>query len=63
MDPSEKAHRLERFVIALMESTHPLQLSGAADPEVTLELLIEAADRLKKHLERELEELRTEQAE
>jgi hypothetical protein len=61
--PDEHRRLCERFVIALIEATGPLQQEGAADPEVTLELLIEAADRLKQHLERELAALRTEQAE
>jgi hypothetical protein len=60
---SEEQKQLrERYVIALIEATHPLQEQGSADPEVTLELLIGAADLLKQHLERELEELRAEQA-
>jgi hypothetical protein len=63
MDLHEKSQLLERYVIDLIESTYPLQREGAADPEVTLELLIEAADQLKKHLERELDGLRAEQAE
>jgi ribosomal protein S15P/S13E len=63
MDRSERQQLLERFVIALIESTHPLQQAGSADPEVNLELLIEAANQLKLHLERELGELRAEQAE
>lgn len=52
----------ERFFEALAEATFPLQKQGP-DPEVTLELLIEAAEMLREHLERELAELRTEQAE
>jgi len=50
----------ERYLIALMEATHPLQ-QAAEDPELTLELLIQAADRLKEHLQKELQELRQEQ--
>jgi hypothetical protein len=61
--PEEQKQRRERYVIALIEATYPLQQQGAADPEVTLELLIQAADRLKQHLEHELAELRAEQAE
>jgi hypothetical protein len=60
--PEDQQQLRERFVIALIEATYPLQ-KGAADPEVNLELLIQAADLLKQHLERELEELRAEQTE
>jgi hypothetical protein len=35
---------------------------GGPDPEPTLELLIQAAQMLEEHLERELGELRQEQA-
>ena len=61
--PDEHEELCERFVLALIEATHPLQQQGAADPEVTLELLIEAARRLEQHLESELATLRLEQAE
>lgn len=61
----ERAHAeqplRDRFFTALLEATLPLKTGP--DPEVTLELLIQAADRLKEHLEHELEELRLEQAE
>lgn len=50
----------ERYLLALIEATYPLQ-NAAVDPEVTMELLIEAADMLKEHLQRELAELREEQ--
>jgi hypothetical protein len=61
MDLTEEHKQLrERYVIALIEATSPLQ-EEAADPEVTLELLIQAADLLKEHLQKELEELREEQ--
>jgi len=61
MDMKEKRKQLrERYVLALIEATFPLQ-KGAQDPEVTLEELIEAADVLKQHLQRELQELRQEQ--
>jgi hypothetical protein len=50
----------ERFFIALAEATMPLK--GGPDPELALEVLLEATDLLKQHLERELEELRQEQA-
>jgi hypothetical protein len=60
MERTEEQKRLcERYVIALIEATYPLQ-QGAADREVNLELLIEAADMLKEHLEKELAELREE---
>jgi len=49
----------ERFVIALVETTLPIQQAGG-DREVTLELLIEAANLLKERLQKELEELREE---
>lgn len=49
----------EQYVIALLQSTFPIQ-ERAADREVTLELLIEAADILKERLQGELDELRTE---
>ncbi len=50
----------ERFVIALLEATHPLQ-QAAPDREVALEMLVQAADLLKQHLEKELEKLREEE--
>ncbi len=49
----------EQFLIALIEATHPLQ-QRATDREVTLELLIEAADLLQERLRSELEALREE---
>ncbi len=56
----EQQQLRERFVMALIEATLPLK-KGSADPEVTLELLIQAADLLKQHLLNEREELREEQ--
>ena len=50
----------DRFFKTLVEATFPLQ--GGPDPEVTLEALIDAAQLVKEHLERELAELREEQA-
>ena len=50
-----------RFFRALIDATYPLQ-QGVQDREVTLELMIEAADLLKERLQNELEELRTEAA-
>ncbi len=61
MELTEEQRRTrERYVIALIEATYPLQ-QGAADPEVNLELLIQAAALLKEHLQNELEEFREEQ--
>jgi hypothetical protein len=61
MELSEETRQLrERYLMALIEATYPLQ-EGSADPEITLELLIQAAGLLKEHLEAELEELRSEQ--
>ncbi len=54
----EKAQR-EEFFLRLAEATFPLK--QGPDPEVTLELLIEAAQLLQQQLERELQELREEQ--
>lgn len=50
----------EQYVITLVQATLPLQ-QAARDPEVTLELLIEAADILKDRLEAERAELHQEQ--
>jgi hypothetical protein len=58
LSPEQEQVR-ERFVLALVEATLPLK--GGPDPELTLELLIEAAGLLREHLESELEELRQEQ--
>ena len=57
---TEQRQLRERYVIALIEATHPLQ-SNAKDCELNLELLIQAAELLKEHLEKELAELREEQ--
>jgi len=60
MELTEEQKRLrERFVIALIEATLPFQRE-TSDPEITLGLLIQAADLLKQHLENELEERREE---
>jgi hypothetical protein len=62
MDLSPEQRRLrQRFFNALLETTFPLKTGP--DPEVTLELLIQAAEMLLAHLENELAELRQEQAE
>jgi hypothetical protein len=61
MDLTPEQQQLrESYVIVLLEAIAPLQ-QKASDPEVTLELLIEAADLLKVHLESDLKELREEQ--
>jgi hypothetical protein len=51
----------DRFLEVLLEASLPLQ--PGSDPEVTLEALIDAAHLLAEHFQRELEELRREQAE
>ena len=62
MDRNKEREALrERFLIALVEATYPLQ-QEAQDREVALEVLIEAADLLKDRLEKELEEFRLEAA-
>jgi hypothetical protein len=55
----EQQELRERLLIALLETVIPLK--RGPDPELALELLIQAADMLKEHLEKELEELRAEQ--
>jgi hypothetical protein len=61
MDQTDQQKRLrERYLLALIEATLPLQ-KASEDPEVTLELLIQASDLLKEHLQKELEERRGEQ--
>lgn len=60
MDRNEEQEGIrERFLVALVEATYPLQ-QGTKDREITLGLLIEAAELLKDRLQRELEELRLE---
>jgi hypothetical protein len=51
----------DRFFQTLLEATFPLQKSP--DPEVAMEALIDAAQMLTEHLQRELAEMREEQAE
>jgi hypothetical protein len=58
--PPEQQKLREQCFRALLEATFPLK--GGPDPELTLELLIQAAQLLQEHLEHELEELRQEQA-
>jgi hypothetical protein len=61
MELTEQQQRLrERYLLALIDATLPLQ-QASQDPEVTLELLMQAADLLKQHLQKELEERRGEQ--
>lgn len=55
----EQEKRRERYLIALIEATLPLQ-QQTDDREINLELLIEAAESLKQHLQSELQELREE---
>jgi hypothetical protein len=57
---TEQKQLRERFVLALIEATLPLQ-KGSADREITLELLIQAAELLKQQLQKEQEQLREEQ--
>ena len=57
--PEEQKLR-DQFFHVLLQASLPLQ--PGADPEVTLEALIDAAQMLQEHLQRELTELRQEQA-
>lgn len=57
--PEEQKLR-DQFFKVLLQASLPLQ--PGADPEVTLEALIDAAQMLQEHLQRELTELRQEQA-
>jgi hypothetical protein len=50
-----------RFFRAFIDATYPMQ-EELQDREVTLELMIEAADMLKESLENELEQIRFEAA-
>lgn len=50
----------EHYLIHLAEATFPLK-ERATDLEVTLELLIDAAEMLRESLTHELEEMRAEQ--
>jgi hypothetical protein len=59
LSPTEQELR-DRFFKVLLEATFPLQ--AGPDPEVALEALIEAAQMLEEHLQRELAELRQERA-
>ena len=57
---TKRSELSERYLLALIEATFPLQ-KEAEDPEVSLEALIEAADLLKQQLQKELQEWRQEQ--
>jgi hypothetical protein len=56
----EQQQLRECYVLTLIETTIRLK-KGSTDPEVTLDLLIQAADLLKQHLLKERDELREEQ--
>ena len=56
-----EAELRQQFFQSLLDAAFALK--AGPDPEVTLEALIDAAQMLKEHLEKELEELRLEQAE
>lgn len=62
MEMSPESRRVrQRIFNALLETT--FRFKTGPDPEVTQELLIQAAEMLLAHLENELAELRQEQAE
>ncbi len=62
MDLSQQHSALRnRYFEALVAAVLPLK--AGPDPELTLEVLIEAAGMLKEHLEKELDEIRLEQVE
>jgi hypothetical protein len=56
----EEQQLRDQFFKTLSEAVPPLQ--AGADPEVALEAMIEAAQMLQERLQRELAELRQEQA-
>jgi hypothetical protein len=56
----EQVRLREQYLIALVEATFPIK-KNAADREVTLKLLIQAAEMLREHLHAELAEIRAEQ--
>jgi hypothetical protein len=60
LSPDEQQLR-DHFLQVLIEATVALQ--PGLDPEITLEALIDASEMLTEHLQRELAELRREQAE
>jgi hypothetical protein len=57
---SESKELRDRFLVVLLEAARPLQTGP--DPEVALEALVEAAELFRDRLQRELTELRQEQA-
>jgi hypothetical protein len=57
----ERRRQRDQLFATLLEATFPLKTGP--DPELTLELLIEAVEMLRDHLSHELAELRLEQAE
>jgi len=57
--PQDRDSLREQVFLKLAEAVMPLK--GGPDPELALEVLIDAAGLLREHLERELEELRQEQ--
>jgi hypothetical protein len=59
LSPVERELR-DRYFQELLETAFRLQ--QGPDPEVALEALIEASGMLQHHLQRELDELRQEQA-
>ena len=62
MEQSQEHRELRnRYFQALVEAVLPLK--AGPDPELAMELLIEAAAMLREHLEQELDELRLEQTE
>ena len=62
MDLSQQHRELRnRTFEALVTAAVPLK--AGPDPELALEVLIEAAGMLKEHLEKELDEIRLEQVE
>jgi hypothetical protein len=57
----EQKQLRNQLFTAMLEAVMPFK--PGEDQELTLELLIDAAQRLEEHFEHELEELRLEQAE
>jgi hypothetical protein len=57
---AEQEQLREQYVIALLQAALPIQ-ERATDREVTMELLMEAADIFKDRIQKEREELRMEQ--
>ena len=58
---AEQQRLRDRFFKVLNETASPLQ--QGPDPELALEALIDATQMLQEHFQRELAELRQEQAE